>query len=123
VKESTVEEYLVKQVELKGGICEKHVAPGRRDVPDRLVTWSWGAMDLVETKAPGKKPRAGQMRDHCERAKRGIPVYVLDTKLKVDRYVDCRAHHDHSVPLFSVPVTKPVFMVSYEYGRPPRVVV
>jgi len=44
-------------------------------------------MELVETKAPGKKPRADQVRDHERRAKLGIVVRVIDTKAKVDNYI------------------------------------
>jgi hypothetical protein len=89
MKETEVEKYLRISVEEAGGLCEKHVSPGRRGVPDRLVTW-YGRMDLIETKAPGKKPRAEQKRDHERRAKLGIPVYVIDTKLKVNQYVTAR---------------------------------
>ena len=89
MKESVVEKYLREQVELRGGLCEKHTAPGRRGVPDRLVTWLH-FMELVETKAPGKKPRPDQVRDHARRAALGVHVPVLDTKAKVDEYVRSR---------------------------------
>lgn len=106
MKEDKVEEHLRKLVEEAGGICEKHTSPGRIGVPDRLVTWPWGEMDLVETKAPGKGARTTQITDHKERAKRGVPVYLLDTKRKVDEYVwtRCCMGHPLAKGLFSVPL-------------------
>lgn len=90
MREVKVEDHLKALVEAAGGICEKHVAPGRIGVPDRLVTWPFGVMDLVETKAPDKKARGTQLLDHKARAKRGVHVYLLDTKEKVESYVDAR---------------------------------
>lgn len=87
MKESAIETYLCEQVEARGGLCEKHVSPGLVGVPDRLITWPRGVMHLAETKAPGKKPRPSQVRDHQRRAKRGVTVYVLDTRPKVDTYI------------------------------------
>jgi hypothetical protein len=93
MREVRVEDYLREQVELRGGLCEKHVSPGRKGVPDRLITIPYttgpepARMELVETKAPGKKPRKDQERDHARRAKLGIVVRVIDTKAKVDNYV------------------------------------
>jgi hypothetical protein len=111
MREVKVEDHLRELVEAAGGICEKHVAPGRIGVPDRLVTWPWGEMDLVETKAPGKGARTTQTTDHRERAKRGVPVYLLDTKAKVNTYVHVRcaqAPWSEAVvkllPLWSVPL-------------------
>lgn len=104
--ESSVEKYLREQVEDAGGMCEKHTAPGRRDVPDRLVSWprigKRGEMDVVETKQPGKKPRDGQLRDHKRRAALGIPTYLIDTKDKVDRYVRMRRDGQDPFGLHSI---------------------
>lgn len=88
MRESCIERYLVKRVEADGGLCEKFVSPGRVGVPDRLITWPGGEMHLVECKAPGKVPRASQIRDHARRKRLGVEVYLLDTKEKVDHY--CR---------------------------------
>jgi hypothetical protein len=93
MKESKVETYLTEQVESVGGLCEKHVSPGRRAAPDRLITWPSGTMELVETKAPRKKPREEQVRDHERRARRRVKVYVIDTLAKVQAYM--HEHRDH----------------------------
>lgn len=103
--ESEVEKYLVKRCEANGCLAEKHTSPGRRGPPDRLITLTWGAMDLVETKKPGESARVNQVRDHEARAKRGVPVYLLDTKEKVDIYEMYRIKNGRHVPrLFSVPL-------------------
>lgn len=97
MKENKVERYLKTQVEKHGGMCEKFVSPGKRDVPDRLITWDVKAlphhqelMELAETKAPGKKPRVGQLRDHKERNRRGVLVSVLDTIEAIDAWIASR---------------------------------
>ncbi len=106
MKESTVEDYLVEQVEARGGFCPKTIWPGRRGCPDREVVWPWGEIDKVETKRPkGGRYEAGQEQAHREYAKRGVPVYLPRTKAAVDDYVAarvvgrCRPTH-----LFSVDV-------------------
>lgn len=87
MREIVVEEYLRDQVIELGGLCEKFVSPGKRGVPDRIITWPCGMIHFIETKAPGKKPDPCQDRDHAERRKRGAHVFVLDTKEKVDLYL------------------------------------
>lgn len=102
-----VEGYLRRQVKKAGGMCEKHISPGKNNVPDDLVTWGPGSvrygdrvtcgfMDLVETKATGKKPRRGQLRDHKRRKALGIHVFVLDTEPKVDAYIRLRTQGDNT---------------------------
>lgn len=103
--ESTVEKYLRELVEENPNCyCEKHVSPGRRGVPDRLVTWHFGRMDLVETKRPNKTAREEQLRDHRRRAKAGVPVYLIDTKEKAAQYVRQRKMGWPAAEYFSVPV-------------------
>lgn len=104
MRESAVERYLVKRVKAAGGRCEK--VTGVRNFPDRIVIWpgrirpperdgatGWqepAGVDFVETKAPGKKPRAGQARCHRDLRRMGAYVRVVDTKGRVDSYVDAR---------------------------------
>lgn len=112
MKESIVEKYLVEQVQKRGGICEKHVSPGRRDVPDRLVTLRYQPMMLVELKAPGKKPRSGQLRDHARREALGIKVFVLDTKQKVDEWI-----HEYAIPGPSAQTREQLEFLLVEYRK------
>ena len=58
--EKAVEAALVRRVKVLGGLCEKFVSPGRRSVPDRLVTLPGGRIIFVEIKAPGGKPTPQQ---------------------------------------------------------------
>ena len=88
MKESVIEKRLRKGVESMGGLCEKFVSPGRRHVPDRLVTLPKAEMHLVECKRPGKSPRPGQIRDHERRARLGVTVHVVSTPEEVDTLLE-----------------------------------
>lgn len=98
MRESVLEKYFREQIETRGGLCEKHTSPGRKGVPDRLVTIPYtggpekARMELVELKSPRKKGKldAAQGRDHERRAKAGIKVVVIWMKEQVDRYVAVR---------------------------------
>lgn len=114
MKEIKVEDHLRKRVTECGGMCEKHVSPGRRGPPDDLVTWPKGDMDLVETKCPDGKRKPWQTLDHEKRALLGVPVYLLDTKEKVDVYVQARLTGVHLPALWSVPIAT-LFMARYEW--------
>lgn len=82
--ERDVEQYLVRRIKRLGGMAEKFTSPGRRSVPDRLVTLPGNRIVFVELKAPGKKPTDNQKRDHQRREALGCAVLVLDTKEAVD---------------------------------------
>lgn len=69
-----------------GGVTEHFKTPARRFVPDFLVSWPGGHVEFVECKAPGKKPNAGQLRDHKRRREMGFKVTVLDSKEAVDKW-------------------------------------
>ena len=103
-RETPIEDYLREQVAAHGGMVEKHVSPGRRGVPDDLVTWPRGRMDLVECKAPGELPTDEQYRDHKRRAALRVPVYLLDTKARIDLYVRVRSAGYTAAELWSVPL-------------------
>lgn len=90
MRESTVEDYLHDEVTKARGTTRKFKSPGRPHAPDRIVIWpgDHGAtIHFVECKAPDKKPRAGQAREHVRLRKLGCTVLVIDTKAKVDNYV------------------------------------
>lgn len=77
--EKTIEMALVRRVKELGGMCEKFVSPGRRSVPDRLVTLPGGRVIFVEVKAPSKSPTKMQERDHERRRELGCEVVVINT--------------------------------------------
>lgn len=76
--EKFIEAALVRRVKELGGICEKFTSPGRRSVPDRIVTLPGGRIVFVEVKAPGKKPTELQDRDHWRRRRLGCEVVVIN---------------------------------------------
>lgn len=87
MRESRVESALVRGVKAAGGEVRKVSWVGRRHAPDRIVLWPMLGIDWIELKAPGKKARAGQAREH-RRLERALQrVYVLDTIEKVEAYI------------------------------------
>lgn len=88
MRESVIERYLCGQVRaILRGTAKK--LKGMNE-PDRLVLLPGGHLHFVETKAPGKKPRPGQAREHARLFKLGFSVMVLDTKDAVDRFIEKR---------------------------------
>lgn len=87
VLETDLEDYFCLEVAKIGGFAEKHVSPGRRGPPDRLVTFPGLPMELVEMKTIGGRLKPWQERDHAFRAKLGQRVRVLWTKRQIDEYI------------------------------------
>lgn len=77
--ELQVENALIARVKSLGGTAEKFTSPGRRSVPDRLVTLPGGRIIFVECKRPGGKPTPKQQLDHDRRRALGCDVRVIDT--------------------------------------------
>ena len=84
--EKHIEAALVKRVKALGGMAEKFTSPGRRSVPDRIVTLPGGRVVFVELKAPGAKPTDNQQRDHERRRALGCDVRVIDSMGAVDAF-------------------------------------
>lgn len=84
--ERDIEKVFVAKVKRLGGMAEKFASPGRRSVPDRLVTLPGGRIIFVELKAPGKKPTEAQQRDHDRRMALGCEVLVIDSLEAVDAF-------------------------------------
>jgi hypothetical protein len=99
MRESTVEKHLCDKVAKAGGATRKFSSAYRKNNPDQIVIWPRmykvkglgpqvsAAIHFVETKAPGKKPRSGQVREHQRLRDLGCDVLVLDTKELIDQYV------------------------------------
>lgn len=93
--EKTIEKYLKGEIEKRGATSEKFTSPGKRHVPDQLVSVPGGLVlgrrkawvFFVEVKKEGEKPTAGQARDHERRRAMGFNVYVVDSKHSVDRMI------------------------------------
>lgn len=97
MRESEIEAHLVKRVKALGGEVRKVQWIGRRNAPDRVVmipasNRPWLNLDSrkhhtiwVELKAPDKKPRIGQLREHQALRDVGQRVEVIDSMDGVDR--------------------------------------
>lgn len=79
MREKHIEAALVKRVKTLGGMAEKFTSPGKRSVPDRIVTLPGGVIIFVELKATGQKPTENQQRDHARRLALGCDVRVIDS--------------------------------------------
>lgn len=90
--EEVVEDDLKLGVRLLGGLAEKYTSPGRRGVPDELVSWQEGIVHFVETKRPGKDAEEHQKRDHARRRANGHVVLVLNTRVGVAAYLEVCQH-------------------------------
>lgn len=91
MRESAIESYLRDQVRQVGGRAYKFVSPGNDGVPDRLVCFPGGRIVFVELKAPGKKPRPLQLVQIDRLQRLGCEVLVIDSKTKVDWFIDSMA--------------------------------
>ena len=78
MREKTIEQALVREVKMRGGMCPKFTSPGMDGMPDRLVLLPHGRFGFAEVKAPGEKPRPLQLHRHRQLRRLGIKVYVLD---------------------------------------------
>lgn len=88
MRETTVETHLRTQVVNAGGTTRKFSSATRKNNPDQIVIWPGAVIHFAELKAPKKTANAGQLREHTRLRKLGCTVVVLDTKAKVDAYVE-----------------------------------
>lgn len=87
--EKSIEDYLRKQIEKIGGKAYKLISPGNSGVPDRIVCLPKGKVIFVETKRPkGGVLSALQIFRHRELRKIGQRVEVLNTKEKIDEFIE-----------------------------------
>lgn len=84
--EKDIEQAFVRRVKAMGGMCEKFTSPGRRSVPDRIVTLPHGRIIFVELKRPGANPTDAQLRDHARRREMGCDVRVIDSMEAVNAF-------------------------------------
>jgi hypothetical protein len=83
--EAEIKDYLKKRIASLGGDVRFFRWIGRNHAPDCFVMLPETPVTLVETKAPGKRPRPGQEREHERLRKYGVRVLVCPTKEDVDR--------------------------------------
>jgi hypothetical protein len=108
VRESKIEGYLRAEIAKLGGTSEKFVSPGKRAVPDQLVSWGGYSLngiftherdenggyrpvvEFIETKAPGGELSVLQQRDHERRRAMGFQVHVIHTMALAEEYLRSR---------------------------------
>jgi hypothetical protein len=84
MRESEIENYLVKKVKALGGEVRKVKWIGRRGAPDRLVMMPPDHTEWVELKAPGEIAKPHQLREHKRMRDMGQTVFVIDSMEGVD---------------------------------------
>jgi hypothetical protein len=88
MRETSVESYLVDQLEKIGCDCPKHVNPNRNGGVDRLCIPPLGLRtDFLECKAPGRDLELLQGYERDRLVRLGQRHERVDTKARVDRYV------------------------------------
>jgi len=88
MRECQIEKQIRQAVKHRGGIAWKFTSPGTAGVPDRIILMPNGRMAFVEVKAPGKKPRALQLRRIRQLEKIGYRVYVIDGAEQIGGVLD-----------------------------------
>lgn len=78
MRERAIEQRLVREVKLMGGIVPKFTSPGFDGVPDRIVLLPGGKMGFVELKAPGQIMRPLQVQRKRQLEGLGFLVYCVD---------------------------------------------
>lgn len=77
MKESAIEQYLVRKVKAHGGLCYKFVSPNNTGVPDRLIITPTGKVIFVELKTDAGRLSKMQQWQIGQMQMRGADVRVL----------------------------------------------
>lgn len=85
--ESRIEKRVCEYAESKGVNAYKWVAPGHKNVPDRIFIGN-NVIWFCEFKAPGKEPRKSQVREIERLRSKGHMVFVIDNTEDGKRMVD-----------------------------------
>lgn len=89
MREKTVEQYLTREVEKRGGLCLKFPPLYYAGFPDRLVLWKPGRIHFIETKRPGRTGSPLQRNVHNKLRALGFFVTELSSHGEVDDYLLC----------------------------------
>ena len=87
MRESTIEAWLVRGVEGRGGLCYKFVSPGNKGVPDRIVITPDGRTEYVELKSPTGRLSPMQKFQRDELKARNVTVHVLNSVEQVEKFM------------------------------------
>lgn len=87
VRESTIEAYLRKAVEGRGGVCWKFKS-SVSGVPDRVVMLPEGVIAFLEVKRPGGIPRAQQVKRILQIERLGTKAGWVDSKESIEEFLN-----------------------------------
>ena len=87
IRENDIEKYLKSRCDKAGFLLRKAQWVGLNHCPDRLIMTAASTV-WIELKAPGKKPRSGQLREHARMRLAGQNVMVIDSKEQVDSLIN-----------------------------------
>ena len=87
MRESVVENYLVKRMKAIGGKALKVNSLSMNGLPDRLCIFPDGQAIWIELKAPGKKPTKLQQKAIKWLRSMGQRAYVIDSRPRVDAMI------------------------------------
>ncbi len=77
--ERDIEKKIKEYARSKGWLAYKFTSPGHSFVPDGILIAPGGKVIMVEFKQLGKKPTAGQHREHERLRQQGVTVWVVDS--------------------------------------------
>ena len=97
MRESVIEQFLVKECRARGWLCVKLLSPSMAGLPDRMILAPGGRVFFVELKVPGQKPRRLQESMHKMLIKLGFSVCVLDSKEAVRAYMEHAGGDENAV--------------------------
>lgn len=89
MREDAIEDVLLSEMRKRGGMSFK-IVPVVAGLPDRMVVWPWGVVELVELKTTTGDLRPAQRVMHRRLAKRGVTVPVLYGSEEVRTWVRAR---------------------------------
>ncbi|EXI92401.1 MAG: VRR-NUC domain protein [Candidatus Accumulibacter sp. BA-94] len=84
MRESDIEDHLVRRAGELGGEVRKLRWIGRRGAPDRVVFLPGSRLYWVELKRPGSQASAHQAREHERMRGMGQTVLVIDSLAAID---------------------------------------
>lgn len=77
--ERDIEKKVKEYARSKGWLAYKFTSPGHSFVPDGILIAPGGRVIMIEFKQLGKKPTAGQQREHERLRQQGVTVWVVDS--------------------------------------------
>jgi len=92
--EKDIEKSVKRYAESKGWLTRKWTSPGHMFVPDQIFITPTGRVIFIEFKAEGKKPTAGQIREHIKLQNQAPPPHPPDSVEMGREMVDAYSHGD-----------------------------